>query len=63
MQIIQRELNQIRMDWNQHRVRESRGTDDPAGKPDLMFFTPELYGNKVMILSKTMLSVKFLYPY
>ncbi|XP_046569874.1 uncharacterized protein LOC124278183 [Haliotis rubra] len=42
--LIQEELNHISIDWNQHRVRRMRIAESPHGKPDIMFFMPEVYG-------------------
>lgn len=44
MEILQKELDTIRMDWNQHRVRKSNGSVSPSGKPDIMYSLPNLYG-------------------
>lgn len=41
MRIIQQELDQIRMEWNNHYIRAQRRYDDDGsipGKPDMMFF-------------------------
>nr|XP_022311182.1 uncharacterized protein LOC111116478 [Crassostrea virginica] len=45
--IIQQELDQIKMEWNNHYIRAQRRYDDDgglAGKPEMMFFHPELFG-------------------
>ncbi|XP_053372729.1 uncharacterized protein LOC123538777 isoform X1 [Mercenaria mercenaria] len=41
--IIQRELDQIRAEWNTHRVRHS-AEHTLEGKPDLLYHYPELFG-------------------
>ncbi|XP_050419248.1 uncharacterized protein LOC126832494, partial [Patella vulgata] len=41
--LIQKDLDQIRKDWNQHKMRPTKGAECPAGKPDLLYFTPQLF--------------------
>lgn len=45
MAILQRDLDHIRKDWNTHNIRhQSKNVVEcPSGKPDIMFFNPELY--------------------
>lgn len=45
MAIIQRDLDHIRNDWNTHNIRHQpqNVVECPSGKPDIMFFNPELY--------------------
>jgi len=45
MDILQKELNRIRMEWNQHQIRRNDHISVPCGKPDIMFYMPSLYGN------------------
>ena len=30
--------------WNIHSINNTRNVDIPSGKPNIMFFTPEVYG-------------------
>lgn len=46
MQIIQKELDQIRKEWNEHRSRFSSGAECPGGKPNILYDVPQLYGKK-----------------
>ena len=49
MEVIQKELDIVRMDWNEHRVRYQ---DDnvPCGKPEMLYKHPELYGKYYFLL-------------
>lgn len=29
--------------WNEHTIRRNRNADCPSGKPDVMYFQPEIY--------------------
>ncbi|XP_013401462.1 uncharacterized protein LOC106167276 [Lingula anatina] len=44
MELIQKNLDRAAMEWNTHRIRPSRRSDCPSGIPNVMFFTPSLYG-------------------
>ena len=50
MAILQRDLDHIRKDWNTHNIRhQSKNVvEGPSGKPDIMFFNPELYGKTML---------------
>lgn len=41
--LLQKELYSIRELWNTHYIRRSRNPFAPSGKPDVMFFMPEVY--------------------
>lgn len=43
IKLIQKDLDRVRTEWNQHYVRRSNLSDSPNGKPDLMFFMPHLF--------------------
>ncbi|XP_072038411.1 uncharacterized protein [Amphiura filiformis] len=43
MGILQQELDQVKAEWNCHRMQRSRGVC-PAGKPNILFASPEAYG-------------------
>ena len=42
--LIQAELDRIAVTWNRHSIREQRNAEIPNGKPDLMYFIPEVFG-------------------
>lgn len=46
MDIIQAELDRIRDQWNIHPMRATRHGELPTGKPDVLHFTPEMYGTE-----------------
>lgn len=54
MDILQRELHRIAMEWNLHSIRSKRNNECPPGKPDALYFTPGLsdsrdYGTQVAV--------------
>lgn len=42
--LIQTELDRIAVNWNLHSIRKQRNAEVPNGKPDMMFFVPEVFG-------------------
>ena len=40
--IIQTELDEVRILWNNHRIRKVRNSECPEGRPDVLFFSPSL---------------------
>lgn len=44
--LIQAELDRIAAHWNLHSIRAQRNTEIPNGKPDLMYFIPEVFGGR-----------------
>ena len=42
MDILQDELHRVAAEWNLHPIRRNRDNENPHGKPDVMYFTPEL---------------------
>lgn len=44
LNLLRRELRLIRVQWNTHHIRANRASYSPAGKPDIMFHFPEIYG-------------------
>lgn len=42
MKLIQDELKRVAEHWNVHRIRPSINSDSPAGRPDVLYFLPEL---------------------
>ena len=44
MDLMQEELHRVALDWNVHRIRPSTNLESPSGKPDILYFLPELKG-------------------
>ena len=42
MKLIQDELKRVAEHWNVHKIRPSLNSECPAGRPDVLFFLPEL---------------------
>ena len=42
MFIIQEELNKAAKLWNLHRMRPSTNPESPPGRPDMLYFLPEI---------------------
>lgn len=42
--LIQRDLDLVVQEWNQHRIRSQANEESPYGIPDLMYYVPEIYG-------------------
>ena len=40
MHLVQKSLNEVKNEWNAHRIRPSRNTNVPGGIPDQLFFVP-----------------------
>ena len=40
--IIQEELNKAAKLWNLHRMRPSTNPESPPGRPDMLYFLPEI---------------------
>jgi len=40
--ILQKELYRVARHWNTHKIRPYPNQDTPAGKPDVLFFLPEV---------------------
>lgn len=43
MDLIQKELDAVTADWNAHTIRSQKHTECPTGKPDILYFSPELF--------------------
>lgn len=43
MHVLQEELRRVATEWNLHPIRSNKNNENPHGKPDVMYFTPELY--------------------
>lgn len=46
MHIIQAELHRIAEHWNLHEIRAQKHSNIPCGKPDMMYFVPEMFGGR-----------------
>lgn len=47
MDIIQKDLDNVAREWNNHIVRPSRHAEAPAGFPDILYFPLE--GNSLHV--------------
>lgn len=45
MKVIQHELDRVAQHWNLHRIRLQHNVESPPGRPDTLFFVPELEGD------------------
>lgn len=45
MDVIQAELDRVAQHWNFHRIRPQNNVESPPGRPDTLFFLPELKGD------------------
>ena len=46
MEIIQKELNETRRLWNNHRIRYNRNSECPTDRSDVLRFPPELFSGR-----------------
>ena len=46
MELIQAELDRIAQHWNLHEIRSQRHSDIPSGKPELLYYVPEIFGGR-----------------
>ena len=44
--LIQDELNRVALERNPHRIRPSTNLESPSGRPDILYFLPELRGGQ-----------------
>ncbi|XP_031573563.1 uncharacterized protein LOC116307446 [Actinia tenebrosa] len=49
MNIIQKELDSVAANWNEHRIRKNSTAECPNGIPDELFFLPENSGQYIRI--------------
>ena len=42
MHIVQDELKHVAEEWNLHRIRPCRNSESLAGRPDVLYFLPEV---------------------
>lgn len=43
MDVLQKELHRVATEWNIHHIASKMNHEGPAGKPDVMYYTPTLY--------------------
>lgn len=46
MPLIQEELDRVAVHWNLHKIRPSSNEESPSGRPDVLYFLPELSGSR-----------------
>ncbi len=46
MGIIQKELHGVARHWNLHRIRPSTNAESPPGRPDVLYFNPEVMNTR-----------------
>lgn len=44
MKVLRKHLECLAVQWNQHRMLVKRNTESPRGRPDVLYFCPELHG-------------------
>lgn len=57
--IIRKELKEIQLMWNSHRIRRQNKGDTLSGIPDVMYSNPEIIGCKDYILPACQLAIDF----
>lgn len=45
MDVIQSDLKSFMTQWNCHNIRKQRNCELPTGKPDVMYFAPQIFGS------------------
>jgi hypothetical protein len=46
MDFLQKELTQVVIQWNHHRMQLKKNHGNPGGKPGILFFVPDAYGTR-----------------
>lgn len=46
MHLLRDELHRVARLWNLHRIRPSSNLESPSGRPDILFFIPEVANTK-----------------
>ena len=44
--VIRHELHKVAVLWNLHKIRPSTNQESPSGRPDMLFFVPEVTGGE-----------------
>lgn len=63
LKLLRYELQNIVTWWNTHHIRQSRNVSSPAGKPDIMFHMPELYGTMSYLMPLDPNSLDIISPF
>lgn len=56
--VLQKELDSVKEHWNTHRIRKSRN-DTVPGRPDSLFFLPDLHGAKDCLVDVPAAEIEF----
>ena len=46
MPVIWLELHKVAVLWNLHKIRPSTSQESPSGRPDMLYFVPEVTGGE-----------------
>lgn len=46
MPVLRKELHRVAVLWNLHRIRPSTNAESPNGRPDMLYFVPEITGGE-----------------
>lgn len=46
MPVLRKELHRVAVLWNLHRIRPSSNAESPNGRPDMLYFVPEITGGE-----------------
>ena len=44
MPLIQKELYKVAVLWNLHKIRPTNNAESPSGRPDMLYFVPDVTG-------------------
>ena len=47
MELIQKDLNRARSEWNLHQIRPPRTSANPSGHPNELYFLPQILGIQI----------------
>ncbi|CAH1155551.1 unnamed protein product, partial [Phaedon cochleariae] len=50
MQLVQRDLDEVVLEWSVHKIRPSRNSNSPSGRPCIMFEMPSLYQTRSYLI-------------
>ena len=60
MGLLRVELQTIRKLWNTHYIRKTRNENVPYGRPDVIYYLPEMFGGQECLLPVNENEVRFL---
>ena len=49
MRVIQAELDRIAEHWNLHEIRQQKHSNMSSGKPELLYYVPEIFEIMVIV--------------